>query len=120
MTRIGRILRRYSPDELPQLVNVILGHMSFVGRRPLPITDVEEKLHDPKLQYWIEKRESVLAGITGLWQVRGRSELGFKEMLALISSTSRSSPGFWTFKSLRGRFLWWLWERGPIDRSVLS
>ena len=83
MTRVGRILRRFSLDELPQLVNVLWNQMSFIGPRPLPINDIEGKLDDPKLQYWIEKRESVLPGITGLWQIRGRSELGFNEMLAL-------------------------------------
>jgi exopolysaccharide biosynthesis polyprenyl glycosylphosphotransferase len=83
ITRMGRFMRRFSIDELPQLVNVLRGQMSFVGPRPLPINDLEKKFDDPAFQYWIEKRESVLPGITGLWQVRGRSELGFKEMLAL-------------------------------------
>ncbi len=57
--------------------------MSFVGPRPLPIGDIEKRLGDPGQQYWIEKRESLLPGITGLWQVQVRSELSFKEMLAL-------------------------------------
>ena len=83
VTRVGRILRKFSLDELPQLINVIRGEMSLVGPRPLPNGDVEAFLDDRSLRYWIDKREDVLPGITGLWQIRGRSELSFKEMLTL-------------------------------------
>jgi exopolysaccharide biosynthesis polyprenyl glycosylphosphotransferase len=69
ITRIGKFLRRYSLDELPQLFNVLLGEMSLVGPRPLPIRDVE------KFQKAHFIRQEVLPGITGLWQVSGRSNI---------------------------------------------
>jgi exopolysaccharide biosynthesis polyprenyl glycosylphosphotransferase len=77
LTRIGRFLRRYSLDELPQLFNVIAGQMSLVGPRPLPQRDFEQ------LQEWHKKRYLVLPGITGLWQVSGRSELDFDDLVRL-------------------------------------
>jgi exopolysaccharide biosynthesis polyprenyl glycosylphosphotransferase len=77
LTRVGRVLRRYSLDELPQLVNVIRGEMSLVGPRPLPMRDFE------RLEEWHKKRYLVLPGITGLWQVSGRSELDFDDLVRL-------------------------------------
>ncbi len=65
LTRVGRFLRRFSLDELPQLVNVVRGEMSLVGPRPLPMRDFE------RLEEWHKKRYLVLPGITGLWQVSG-------------------------------------------------
>lgn len=77
ITRVGAVLRRFSIDELPQLWNVIRGEMSLVGPRPLPVRDYE-LLDD--LQ---KKRYLVLPGVTGLWQVSGRSELSFDELVRL-------------------------------------
>jgi exopolysaccharide biosynthesis polyprenyl glycosylphosphotransferase len=76
-TRVGRLLRRFSLDELPQLVNVLRGEMSLVGPRPLPERDFEQ------LEQWHRKRYLVLPGITGLWQVSGRSELDFDDLVHL-------------------------------------
>jgi exopolysaccharide biosynthesis polyprenyl glycosylphosphotransferase len=77
VTRVGRVLRRYSIDELPQLWNVLRGDMSLVGPRPLPIRDYErlDDLH--------RKRYLILPGLTGLWQVSGRSDLSFDELVRL-------------------------------------
>ena len=77
MTPIGRFLRRYSLDELPQLFNVLAGQMSLVGPRPLPMRDYD------RLEDWHKKRYLVLPGITGLWQVSGRSELDFDDLVRL-------------------------------------
>jgi exopolysaccharide biosynthesis polyprenyl glycosylphosphotransferase len=76
-TPVGRLLRRFSLDELPQLVNVLRGEMSLVGPRPLPERDFEQ------LEGWHRKRYLVLPGITGLWQVSGRSELDFDDLVHL-------------------------------------
>jgi exopolysaccharide biosynthesis polyprenyl glycosylphosphotransferase len=77
LTRVGRFLRRYSLDELPQLFNVLTGTMSLVGPRPLPQRDFDQ------LDDWHKKRYLVLPGITGLWQVSGRSELDFDDLVRL-------------------------------------
>jgi exopolysaccharide biosynthesis polyprenyl glycosylphosphotransferase len=77
VTPIGRFLRRWSIDELPQLFNVLRGEMSLVGPRPLPERDYE------RLEDWHRKRYLVLPGMTGLWQVSGRSELDFDELVRL-------------------------------------
>ena len=74
---IGRFLRATRLDELPQLLNVLLGDMSLVGPRPLPMRDFE------RLEDWHRKRYRVLPGITGLWQVSGRSELDFDDLVRL-------------------------------------
>jgi exopolysaccharide biosynthesis polyprenyl glycosylphosphotransferase len=77
LTPIGRFLRRFSLDELPQLINVLRGEMSLVGPRPLPERDYT------MLEEWHRKRYLVLPGITGLWQVSGRSELDFDDLVHL-------------------------------------
>jgi exopolysaccharide biosynthesis polyprenyl glycosylphosphotransferase len=77
LTRVGRILRRFSLDELPQLLNVVAGQMSLVGPRPLPQRDFDQ------LDDWHKKRYLVLPGMTGLWQVSGRSELDFDDLVRL-------------------------------------
>jgi exopolysaccharide biosynthesis polyprenyl glycosylphosphotransferase len=77
VTRVGRLLRRFSLDELPQLINVLKGDMSLVGPRPLPQRDFD------RLEEWHKKRYLVLPGITGLWQVSGRSDLDFDDLVRL-------------------------------------
>jgi exopolysaccharide biosynthesis polyprenyl glycosylphosphotransferase len=77
VTPMGRFLRRWSLDELPQLFNVLRGQMSLVGPRPLPQRDYD------RLDDWHRKRYLVLPGMTGLWQVSGRSELDFDELVRL-------------------------------------
>jgi exopolysaccharide biosynthesis polyprenyl glycosylphosphotransferase len=77
VTRVGRVLRRYSLDELPQLYNVLVGEMSLVGPRPLIL---EEDMH---VGAWARRRLDLRPGMTGLWQVLGRDDIPFEEMVKL-------------------------------------
>ncbi|MBV9543280.1 MAG: sugar transferase [Chloroflexi bacterium] len=77
VTRFGRLLRRTSLDELPQLVNVLKGEMSLVGPRPVPtyeVSEYEERHYE---------RLAALPGITGIWQVRGRCQVPFEQMVQM-------------------------------------
>ncbi len=83
ITRVGHFIRKWSIDELPQLLNVLKGDMNLVGPRPLPLSDLVGIEDDPEYAYWFEQRSKVRPGITGLWQVSGRSDLGFTDMVDL-------------------------------------
>jgi len=83
VTRIGSFIRRTSIDELPQLFNVLRGDMSLVGPRPLPLSDFDKASESPSFWESIKYRDAVKPGMTGLWQVSGRSEIKFKEMILL-------------------------------------
>jgi exopolysaccharide biosynthesis polyprenyl glycosylphosphotransferase len=77
VTPVGRLLRRLSLDEIPQVLNVLWGEMSLVGPRPLPVRDYA------LLEDWHRKRSLVLPGMTGLWQISGRSSLTFDDLVRL-------------------------------------
>ena len=77
VTRVGAFLRRLSLDEVPQVLNVLRGEMSLVGPRPLPLRDYK------LLEDWHRKRYLVLPGMTGLWQIAGRSDLSFDDLVRL-------------------------------------
>jgi lipopolysaccharide/colanic/teichoic acid biosynthesis glycosyltransferase len=78
ITAVGRFLRRWSLDELPQLWNVLMGTMSLVGPRPMAIRDVGQ-FTEP----WLMRRFSMRPGITCLWQISDRSDLGFDRWIVL-------------------------------------
>ena len=77
VTAVGRVLRRFSIDEVPNVLNVLRGQMSLVGPRPLPLRD------NAKLEPWHRRRSNVLPGMTGLWQIAGRSDLSFDDLVRL-------------------------------------
>ena len=77
VTKVGRLIRKFSMDELPQLFNVLRGSMSLVGPRPCLPYEFE------MYQDWHKKRTTVRPGITGLWQITGRSEVAFEDMILL-------------------------------------
>jgi exopolysaccharide biosynthesis polyprenyl glycosylphosphotransferase len=77
ITSVGRVLRRFSLDELPQIINVIRGDMSLIG--PRPALPYETELYES----WHHRRLDVVPGITGLWQISGRNHLSFDEMVRL-------------------------------------
>jgi lipopolysaccharide/colanic/teichoic acid biosynthesis glycosyltransferase len=76
VTRVGRLLRKSSLDELPQLLNILKGEMSFVGPRPT-------SFHPDTYKLWHTERLEVVPGLTGLWQVSGRSNLEFDDRVRL-------------------------------------
>jgi exopolysaccharide biosynthesis polyprenyl glycosylphosphotransferase len=95
VTRVGSILRRFSIDELPQLVNVLLGNMSLVGPRPYPFDESEALRTGPAAS-----RFEVLPGMTGLWQVSGRSDLTWDDLCRLDAIYVRSWSLAWDLRIL--------------------
>jgi lipopolysaccharide/colanic/teichoic acid biosynthesis glycosyltransferase len=89
ITRVGRLLRRTSIDEMPQLINVLLGHMSLVGPRPQLVKEVAQ------YTAWQRRRLAVMPGLTCLWQVSGRSEIGFEDWVRMDIWYCRNQ-GLWT------------------------
>jgi lipopolysaccharide/colanic/teichoic acid biosynthesis glycosyltransferase len=77
VTPVGHVLRRFSIDEVPNVINVLRGEMSLVGPRPLPVRD------HALLAQWHRRRSHVLPGMTGLWQIAGRSNLPFDDLVRL-------------------------------------
>jgi lipopolysaccharide/colanic/teichoic acid biosynthesis glycosyltransferase len=90
VTPVGSWLRRNSLDELPQIFNVLRNEMSIVGPRPLPAVDLDPDGMSGAFAEWAEGRARVQPGITGLWQIRGRSELPFEEMVRLDLEYTRN------------------------------
>jgi lipopolysaccharide/colanic/teichoic acid biosynthesis glycosyltransferase len=94
VTRVGAWLRRLSIDELPQLFNVLRGEMSLVGPRPFVLYE------DDKIDGWARRRLDLMPGITGLWQVLGRNDIDFQEMVKLDYLYVNNWSLWWDIKLL--------------------
>jgi exopolysaccharide biosynthesis polyprenyl glycosylphosphotransferase len=94
VTRVGGWLRRLSFDELPQLLNVVKGEMSLVGPRPFVVHE------DAKIAGWARRRLDLTPGMTGLWQVLGRNDIGFQEMVKLDYLYVNNWSLWWDIKLL--------------------
>jgi lipopolysaccharide/colanic/teichoic acid biosynthesis glycosyltransferase len=107
VTRVGRILRKFSLDELPQLFNVLVGEMSLVGPRPNVLWEFEE------YKGWHKERLEVLPGITGLAQVRGRSGIAFDSIVKYdVEYIKRQSL------VLDLKILWWTVSSGVLGKGA--
>lgn len=90
VTRVGRIIRKYSIDEMPQLVNVLKGEMSIVGPRPYYKDELEKQMKVyPKTSKLVKEMQTVKPGITGYWQVSGRSEVNFDKRIEMDAYYAR-------------------------------
>lgn len=90
ITRVGSFIRRHSIDEFPQLINVLVGNMSLVGPRPYYEFELAEQTAKyPEVKPFLKEVHSVLPGITGFWQVSGRSEVDFDQRIQLDAEYGR-------------------------------
>lgn len=95
VTNVGHFIRKYSIDEIPQLVNVLRGEMSIVGPRPYYPDELEEQQKNfPETKPLVKEVLSIKPGITGIWQVSGRSEINFDKRIAMDASYARNMS-FW-------------------------
>ncbi len=95
VTKVGRFIRKHSIDEIPQLINVLLGQMSLVGPRAYYPDELEEQQKKyPHTRRYVKKVLTVKPGITGLWQVSGRSEVNFDERIK-IDAKYVDNMSFW-------------------------
>lgn len=106
ITRVGRVIRRLSIDELPQLINVFRGEMSLVGPRPLPLEEAEACTGTADMRHMVQP------GITGLWQILGRSDIPFEEMMQLDYIYVTNWTLRWDFKIIFRTFIVIIRKRG--------
>lgn len=96
ITTVGKFLRKHSLDEIPQLLNVLKGEMSLVGPRPYYPEELERQQKKyPKTKKFVKEVLSVKPGITGFWQVAGRSELNFDKRIEMDASYARNKSLFY-------------------------
>lgn len=98
VTKIGKIIRKFSIDEMPQLVNVLKGEMSIVGPRPYYVDELDEQQRKyPRTKKLVKEMLTVKPGITGFWQVSGRSEVNFDKRIEMDAYYARKRSVFLDF-----------------------
>lgn len=101
VTRVGRFIRKYSLDEVPQLINILRGEMSLIGPRPYYADELEEQQKKyPETKDLVKMALSVRPGITGLWQVSGRSEVNFDRRIEMDAKYAREHNLWYDLKIL--------------------
>ncbi len=101
VTRVGRFIRKYSLDEVPQFVNILKGEMSLIGPRPYYADELEEQQKKyPETKDLVKMALSVRPGITGLWQVSGRSEINFDRRIEMDAKYAREHNLWYDLKIL--------------------
>lgn len=101
VTRVGKFIRKYSLDEVPQFMNVLRGEMSVIGPRPYYSDELEEQQRKyPQTKDLVKEALSVRPGITGLWQVSGRSEVNFDKRIELDAHYARKKSLWYDIKIL--------------------
>lgn len=96
VTKFGKFIRKYSIDEMPQLFNVLKGEMSIVGPRPYHVDEIEEQQKKyPGTEEYVKTTQTVKPGITGFWQVTGRSSVNFDKRIEMDANYARNKS-FWT------------------------
>jgi len=101
VTKVGRFIRKYSLDEVPQFINVLIGDMSLIGPRPYFADELEEQQKKfPLTKDLVKEALSVRPGITGLWQVSGRSQINFDKRIEMDASYARSKNLWYDLKIL--------------------
>lgn len=90
VTKFGKLIRKYSIDEMPQLFNVLRGEMSLVGPRPYHVDEIEEQqIRYPGTEKYVRETQTVKPGITGFWQVMGRSNINFDRRIQMDADYAR-------------------------------
>ena len=98
ITRVGKFIRKYSFDEIPQFLNVLKGEMSLVGPRPYyPEELKQQQEYYPQTKHLVKEVLSVKPGITGFWQVSGRSELNFDKRIQMDAQYARKQSVLYDF-----------------------
>lgn len=101
VTRVGKFIRKYSLDEVPQFINVLKGEMSLVGPRPYYDEELKEQQKKyPETKHLVKEALSVRPGITGIWQVSGRSEINFDKRIEMDAHYARKMSLWYDLKIL--------------------
>jgi len=101
VTRIGKLIRKFSIDEVPQFINVLKGEMSLIGPRPYYADELEKQQREyPQTKALVKKALSIRPGITGLWQVSGRSEIHFDKRIEMDSHYAENMNLWYDLKIL--------------------